>query len=69
MTKWKHRRIEVQTRQQMDENLEEFGQNHWELVHIERILELHSDGSMTDALSEPKTVESWMLFFKQQVEG
>jgi hypothetical protein len=52
----------------MDELLDECGRNLWELVHVERIVESHSDGSMTDALSEPTPVESWMLFFKQLVE-
>jgi hypothetical protein len=38
--------------------------------HVGRVLEEQEKGdTMTEALSEPKATESWMLFFKQPVEG
>jgi hypothetical protein len=70
MMRWRHHRVEVKTREQMDAMLDECGRNGWELVHVGRVLEEQENGdTMTEALSEPKASESWMLFFKQLVEG
>jgi hypothetical protein len=41
-----------------------------ELVHVGRVLEEQEKGdTRAEAVSEPKASESWMLFFKQPVEG
>lgn len=70
MRKWRHHRVEVKTWEQMDAMLDECGRNGWELVHVGRVLEdQEKDDTMTEALSEPKSTESWMLYFKQPVEG
>jgi hypothetical protein len=54
----------------MDAMLDECGRNGWELVYVGRVPEEEKNGdTMTEALSEPKATESWMLFFKQPVEG
>jgi hypothetical protein len=54
----------------MDAMLEECGRNGWELVHVGRVLEEQEKGdTRAEAVSEPKASESWMLFFKQPVEG
>jgi hypothetical protein len=70
MRKWRHHRVEVKTWEQMDAMLDECGRNGWELVHVGRVLEgQEKDDTMTEALSEPTSTESWMLYFKQPVEG
>ena len=70
MMRWRHHRVEVKTREQMDAMLDECGRNGWELVHVGRVLEEQEKGDpMTEALSESKATESWMLFFKQSVES
>ena len=68
MKTWRHYRAQAGTRERLDEVLDERGSNGWELVHIERIVEMHQNDAMTDALSEPKAFESWLLFFKQAMD-
>ena len=70
MIRWRHHRVEVKMREQMDAMLDECGRNGWELADVGRVPEEERNGdTMTEALSEPKATESWMLFFKQPVEG
>jgi hypothetical protein len=70
MKRWRHHRVEVTMRAQMDAMLDECGRNGWELVHVERVVEEQEKGdTVTEALSERKVTESWMFFFKQPVEG
>ena len=70
MILWRYHRVEVKMREQMDATLDECGRNGWELVHVGRVLEEQEKGdTRAEAVSEPKASESWMLFFKQPVEG
>ena len=54
--------------------LEECGRNCWELVHIEHTTETPKMGPVKEQLQEklgftPKSAETWLLVFKQSIEG
>jgi hypothetical protein len=69
MKKWHYHRVEAHSRDELDGLLTDCGQNAYELVHVERILETHPQAEMlkTTSAGVPAPKEPWILFFKQPI--
>ena len=73
MKHWNYHRTEARTRKELDSLLDECGRNCWELVHVERIIEMKESVAKSELRKQlpslPMPVETWVLFFKQPIEG
>jgi len=66
--------VKVHSEEELITMLEECGRNCWELVHIEHTTETPKMGPVKEQLQEklgftPKSAETWLLVFKQSIEG
>ena len=67
MRRWQHHRAEARSRKELDDLLDECGRNCWELVQVERIIEMVKPGKKIAGISVPDPLETWVLFFKRSI--